>query len=193
MRMAVPILLFVVSLLAVGEFLLFGALAEAYRDLRQIRENAGLVDKPTPVDMGEVQNKLPSTCGLAPELDSVAQAVVVYLDRRCGTCRMIVDSLSGGLPRGMWLVLVASSKEECLSWFAETGLDQRNNHERRVMLMSGDEMQHHLGTVLTPLAIEVENGRLARAVTVPSVRQFYAMVPMALSLATHGHQKVTTQ
>lgn len=191
--MVVAILLFVVSLLAVGEFLLFGALAEAYRDLRQIRENAGLVDKPTPVDMGGLQNKLASTCGLAPELDSIVQAVVVYLDRRCGTCRMIVDSLSGGLPRGMWLVLVLSAKEEGPGWLAETGLDQRNDLGRRVMFMSADEMQHHLGTVLTPLAIEVENGRLTRAVTIPSVRQFYAMVPMAVSLSTPSHQKVTSQ
>jgi hypothetical protein len=191
--MVVPILLLVVSLLAVGEFLLFGALAEAYRSLRQIRENAGILDDPIAVELGAVQNKLASTCGLAPELDSAARAVVVYLDKRCGTCHMILESLGGGLPRGIWLVLVADSVEEGRSWIAETGLNRRDDLERRVMLMSTEEVENHLGTVLTPLAIDVENGRLTRGRTVPSIRQFYAMVPMTIALSSHSRQEVTTQ
>ena len=188
-----PILLLVVSLLAVGEFLLFGALAEAYRSLRQIRENAGMLDDPIPVDLGVVQDKAASSCGLAPELDSVARAVVVYLDKRCGTCGIILESLSGALPRGIWLVLLAASMEEGRSWLADAGLNQRDDVKRRVMLMSAEEVQHHLGTVLTPLAIEVENGRLTRARTVPSIRQFYALVPMTISLSSHSRQEVTAQ
>jgi hypothetical protein len=105
------ILFAVIAVLAVGEFLLFGALAEAYRDIRQIREYANVVDKSTPVGLGQAYNQVPSRVGLHPDLDSAARAVVVYVDKRCGTCRMIVSSLNGGVPRGVWLVVIAENTQ----------------------------------------------------------------------------------
>jgi hypothetical protein len=179
----VAVLLSAVSVLAIGEFLLFGALAEAYRSIRQIRESSGLLDTPVPVDLGTALHRPPSELGLPPELDSAVHAVVVYLDKRCSTCNVIVDSLSGGLPKGMWLILIAPSTAEALSWFDEVGARQGGDAARRVVAMSADEVQRHLGALVTPLAIEIEGGRLTRARTVPSTRQFYALVPATLTLS----------
>jgi len=75
------LLLAAVAVLAIGEFLLFGALAEAYRDIRQIREAAGLLDSPMPVDLAHVAGNSPSSCGLDPALDSATGAVTVFLDK----------------------------------------------------------------------------------------------------------------
>jgi hypothetical protein len=52
------------------------------------------------------------------------------------------------------------------------------------MAISPDEVERHLGQMVpTPLAIEIENGRLVRAKGVPSVRQFYSLVPTLITLA----------
>jgi hypothetical protein len=189
----IAVLLLAVSVLAIGEFLLFGALAEAYRSLRQIRESEGLLDTPTPVDLGAARHRSPSACGLPAELDSAVQAVVVYLDQRCSTCNVILDSLGGGLPRGIWLVLIASSADEALSWLDESGVGQGGDAARRIVAMSAAEVQRHLGAVVTPLAIEVEGGRLARGKTVPSARQFYALVPTILTLSPPAPEEVTAR
>ena len=58
--MTASILFAVIAVLAVGEVRLFGALAEAYRDIRQIREHANVIDKSTPVDLGQAYNQVPS-------------------------------------------------------------------------------------------------------------------------------------
>jgi hypothetical protein len=178
------ILLAIIAVLAIGEFLLFGALAEAYRDIRQIREQADLTDRATPVDLGRAYNQAPSEVGLHSELDSAARAVVVYIDKRCGTCQMIASSLNGGVPRGVWLAVVSESTDEAFEWLAETGISPDSEPGRRVMAISPDEVERHLGQMVpTPLAIEIENGRLVRAKGVPSVRQFYSLVPTLITLA----------
>lgn len=48
-------------------------------------------------------------------------------------------------------------------------------------MMPGD-VERNFGVRITPLAIEVENGCLTRAKTVPSIRRFYSLVPTALFL-----------
>jgi hypothetical protein len=182
---ATPVLFTIAALLAVGEFLLFGALAEAYRDIKQIREVSGLIDRPVPVDLGPAREKAPSSLGLHPELDSAVRAVAVYLDSRCGTCRTIVSSINGGIPEGIWLVIVAESAEKAFAWLSGGGLTEGSPAARRVTVMTPEEAEQHLGVVATPLAIDIEHGRLVRARIVPSVRQFYALVPATRTLAPH--------
>jgi hypothetical protein len=189
----VAVLTCIVSVLAIGEFLLFGALAEAYRSLRQIRESTGLLDNPTPVDLGAALHKSPSECGLPPELDSAVHAVAVFLDKRCRTCSMILESLSGGIPRGIWLVLIAASSDDALRWLSESGAGQVGDAASRVVPMSTTEVESHLGGLVTPLAIEIEGGRLARGLTVPSIRQFYALVPTILTLSPSAPEEVTAR
>lgn len=181
-EMAISILFVLVALLAIAVFLLFGALAEAYRDIRQLREAAGITDQPMPVDLGRVRDAVPSSLGLHPDLDSAVHAVVVYLENRCGTCRSILSTLDGGIPNGIWLVIVAGSAAEASDWLAETAIEAHTPAGRRVMISSAEEAERNLGVRITPLAIEIENGRLVRARTIPSVRQFYALVPTTFSL-----------
>ena len=105
--MIVALLFALVAVLAVGEFLLFGALAEAYRDIRQLREYSGMLDKAAPVDLGQVRDALASDVGLDAALDRAVIATAVLLNDRCGTCRAIVASLNGAIPDGLWLVVIS--------------------------------------------------------------------------------------
>jgi hypothetical protein len=180
---ATPVLFTIVALLAIGEFLLFGALAEAYRDLKQIREFSGLIDRPMPVELGPMQDQPPSILGLHPGLDSAVQAVAVYLDRRCGTCQSIVRSLNGGIPEGIWLVIIDESVDEAFTWLGDAGLEKGSPVASRVMITSPDAVEQQLGGVATPLAIEIEHGRLTRAKIITSIRQFYGLVPATRTLA----------
>lgn len=190
--MVTSILFAIIAVLAIGEFLLFGALAEAYRDIRQIREQADIIDRASPVELGRAYNQAPSEIGLRAELDSAARAVVVYIDRRCGTCQMIAGSLNGGLPRGVWLAVVSESADEAFEWLAEAAaITPESEPGRRVIAISADEVERHLGQVPTPLAIEIENGRLARAKGIPSVRQFYALIPTVITLSAPAKQEVS--
>jgi hypothetical protein len=185
------ILFAIIAVLAIGEFLLFGALAEAYRDIRQIREQADIIDRATPVELGRAYNQAPSAVGLHTELDSAARAVVVYIDKRCGTCKMIANSLNGGIPRGVWLAVVSESADEAFEWLAEAAITPESEPGRRIIAISPDEVERHLGQVPTPLAIEIENGRLVRAKGIPSVRQFYSLVPTVITLSAPGKQEVS--
>lgn len=189
--MVTSILFAIIAVLAIGEFLLFGALAEAYRDIRQIREQADVIDRATPVDLGLAYNQAPSEVGLQAELDSAVRAVVVFIDKRCGTCRMIASSLNGGIPRGVWLAVVSESAAEAFEWLAEAAISPDSEPGHRVMAISPGEVERHLGQVPTPLAIEIENGRLVRAKGVPSVRQFYSLVPTLITLSVPAEQEVS--
>jgi hypothetical protein len=190
-EVSTPVLFTIVALLAVGEFLLFGALAEAYRDIKQIREVSGLIDRPMPVDLGQARDKAPSRLGLHPELDSAVHAVAVYLDNRCGTCQSIVSSINGGIPEGIWLVIIAESAEKAFAWLGSAGLNEGSAAARRVIVTSPEEAEQHLGGVATPLAIEIEHGRLVRARIVTSVRQFYGLVPATRTLVPQIPEGVT--
>jgi hypothetical protein len=184
-ELTTSLLLAALAVLAIGEFLLFGALAEAYRDIRQIREASGLLDSPMPVDLAHVAGSKPSNCGLDPALDSAVGAVTVFLDKLCNTCNMILRGLEGHIPAGMWFAVVSDSVDDAVSWLQDSGIavarDDLSRH--RVMVLSQDQAQRNLGEIVTPLAVEIENGRLTRARTVPSVRQFYALIPTVLSLS----------
>jgi len=59
------------------------------------------------------------------------------------------------------------------------------------MVFSREEIQRNMGDIVTPLAVEIENGRVVRARSVPSVRQFYALVPTILSLSRPLDQGVS--
>jgi len=181
--MGSPLVLVLIIALGVGQFLLFGALAEAYRDIRQLREQTGALDRVMPIDLGTAHGGTPSRFGLHPDLDSAVRAVVIYLENRCGTCRLIVDSLNGGIPRGMWLVVVTESRAAALEWLTGAGFGESILESGRVMAVPAQDIDQHLGITVTPMALEIENGRLVRATSIPSVRQFYNAVPTTISLA----------
>jgi hypothetical protein len=133
----------------------------------------------------------PSILGLHPGLDSAVQAVAVYLDRRCGTCQSIVRSLNGGIPEGIWLVIIDESVDEAFTWLGDAGLEKGSPAASRVMITSPDAVEQQLGGVATPLAIEIEHGRLTRAKIITSVRQFYGLVPAPRTLVPQIPEGVT--
>jgi hypothetical protein len=180
--MVIALLLALVAVLAVGEFLLFGALAEAYREIRQLREYSGMLDKAAPVDLGQVRDAWASDVGLDAALDRAVVATVVYLNDRCGTCRAIVESLNGAIPDGMWLMIIAEDADKAFTWLDTGGIDADSIEAQRVTVTTPDEVERQLGMLITPLVIEIEQGRLVRAKTIPSVRQFYALTSSALTL-----------
>jgi hypothetical protein len=59
------------------------------------------------------------------------------------------------------------------------------------MVLSQGQVHRNIGDIVTPLAVEIENGLLTRARTVPSVRQFYALIPTILSLSGTLEQGVS--
>jgi hypothetical protein len=181
--MGSPLVLAIIAVLAVGEFLLFGALAEAYRDIRQLREQTGALDVAMPIDLGAARGAVPSRFGLHEELDSAVRAVVIFLESRCGTCRLIVNSLNGGIPKGMWLVVIAESPAAAIEWLTGAGFEESTLESDRVMVVSAEDMDQHLGVTVTPMALEIEHGQLVRAKSIPSVRQFYNTVPTTFRLA----------
>ncbi len=189
-ELAISILISAVAILAIGEFLLFGALAEAYRDIRQIREASGLLDTPMPVDLGHLAGRTPSSCGLDSNLDSAVGAVTVFLDKHCNTCNMILRGLNGSIPAGMWLVIISESVDDAVTWLRDSGiaLVEDGLARHRVTVLSRLQVESSFGEVVTPLAVETQNGRLMWAKTVPSVRQFYALVPPVLSFSRTSDQ-----
>lgn len=170
-----------IGVLAIGGFLLFGALAEAYRGISQLREKTGVIDEPLAIDLTPALRQDPSALGLPRELDHALRAVVVYVQASCATCRMIVNSLGGGVPTGVWLVAAAQTRTEAATWLAEAGFAPDELPER-IRLASIEEIQERLGVRVTPLAISIKNGSVVGAQTVPSTRQFYSLVPTILSL-----------
>lgn len=184
-ELAISILISAVAILAIGEFLLFGALAEAYRDIRQIREASGALDKPMPVDLGHLVGRAPSSCGLDANLDSTVGAVAVFLEKHCNTCNMILRGLNGSVPAGMWLVIISESVDDAVTWLRSVAiaLGEDGLAPHRVTVLSRQQVESSFGEVVTPLAVEIQNGRLTWARTVPSVRQFYALVPPVMSLS----------
>ena len=104
---------------------------------------------------------------------------------------MIVSSLNGGVPRGVWLVVIAENTQKALEWLAEAAINPDSEPGRRVMVTTANEVERNLGQGLTPLAIEIENGGLVGARRVPSVRQFYSMVPTLISLSKSAEQEAS--
>lgn len=181
--MVTSILFVIVAVLAIGEFLLFGALAEAYRSIRQLTDHPAAAGRYVPVDLGDALGKAPSSVGMPAELDAAVSAFIVYIANRCGTCRTIVSSLSGGLPPGVWLAVIAESPAEAFAWLGEGGISEDSPATQRIAVVTSAVIEEHFGRHITPLAIEIENGRLVRAKTVGSVKQFYSLVPSTLTLA----------
>jgi hypothetical protein len=159
-----------VVILAVMVFLLLGSQVEMYRTIEQLRDYSGLIDRPVPVTLTRTGDR-PSSVGLPTELDSAVQTVVLLLSDKCATCRSITASLDGAVPRDVLLVIESENPEDDSGLALSYDLDPARtviDPTRRI----GDE----LGINTTPVAVVVENGRFARATTVPSTRQLYALL-----------------
>lgn len=159
-----------VVVLAALVFLLLGAQIEMYRNIEQLRDYSGLIDRAVAVTIARTGER-PSTVGLPAELDSAARAVVLLLSDKCATCRSIVASLDGAVPGDLVLVIEAEDPSK------DNGLALSYNLDPgRTVIDPTGRIGEGLGIQTTPVAVVVENGRFARATTVPSSRQLRALL-----------------
>ena len=181
--LAVTALVLVIGLAAVT-FLLLGAQVEMFRNLTQLREQAGLSDRPTPVSLGKARGTRASDVGLPAALDDETSAVVLFLSDKCFVCRSIAAGLAGTLPHGVWLVLDPGTAPRDAQLSPTLGFDTDD-----VTIDPDRTIMKRIGIESTPLTIVVEHGRLARASGITSTRQLYetvgATVPTYVQLQAH--------
>jgi len=170
-----------VGVLALLMFMLFGALLEMYRDVRQLRDVAGILDRPLSVDIGRVQGTVPSGYGLAPALDAASAALILFVSETCSTCRVLAASFDTSLPAGLWIVVEARSAESASAFLASTSLGTLSSTGRVAVDVAG-QIAGRLGLDTTPVGFRVENGRLVSATTVPSVRYLSTILPKPIRL-----------
>lgn len=161
-------LLAVMSLLLL---LLFGAVVELHRQVHQIRQYVGLVDRSVPIEF--VAGSLSSDIGLGFEESrgwepsNLARNALLILSDSCATCNDIAISLPDRLgdPR-LRVVLEARSAEEGQSWLSRHGI----GGDSKVSVDHDGRLARALGVEVTPALVKSENLRATAAMTVPTVR-----------------------
>ena len=174
-----------IALLALLVAVLFGAQLEVYRDVRQLRDALGILDRPLAVDIGPVAGTQPSALGLPRALDTAASAVVLFISDRCETCRALAAGLGQPLPAGLWVVLEARSAASAADFLNAHGLTGSVPDGRIVVDVAG-EIAARIGLNLTPIGFRLENGLLTGATTVPSSRYLASIVPERIPLRRAG-------
>lgn len=175
------IALIAVAVLGALTFVLFGALVEMYRDIRQLREALGILDRPLNIALGPVANTPPSRAGLPSHLDNAASAVLLFLSDSCAICRVLAAALSTNLPAGLYIVMEARGRESAERFLEFYGLSPQAENgvifvddERKIALA--------LGLDTTPVAFRIENGRFVGATTVPSTRYLFSILSSPIEL-----------
>ncbi len=180
----VTTLTLVVAALALVIFVLFGAVLELYRDVRQLRDAIGILDRPLDVVLGPVKGTRPSRHGLFPALDDTGSAVVLFLSDRCATCRTLAAGLTETGSSGLWVVLEArtmQSAEGFLETHGAHGLDDLRT-EGRFQLDVAGAIARSMGLRTTPVVIRVQDGRFTSATTAPSRRYLASILPRPVHL-----------
>jgi hypothetical protein len=154
-------------LLAVGIFLLTGAVMEMYQQLRQIRTYLDLTDRPDELDLTLVLGARPSSVGLPHALDSSASALVVFLSNKCDTCRLLAQHIATrAVPSSLWVVVapvLGGTADEYIAHYqltSPTTIADNDMHITRA-----------IGLEITPASLLVQDGIIMRARTIPSARQ----------------------
>jgi hypothetical protein len=171
------VLLVLVIGLGVLVFLLLGAQIEMYRDINDLRETGGLIDRPLPINLGRRAHGRPSDYGLPAELDSAASMVLLILSDKCATCRSIAASISGAVPQNVFVMLEPGSAGPDAELTSAYDFDPT-----RLVIDRTREITYALGIDVTPAAVVIRNGRFETAQTIPSTRLFQALVKSTRTL-----------
>lgn len=177
----VTLLLIVVGVLALLVAVLFGALVEMYRDLRQVRDAMGILDRPVNIDLGAAAGAHPSEYGLPRALDSAGTALVLFLTERCATCHSVAAALPRPLPPTLWVIFEARSEESAAALLEQYGLTEFTAHGHVVTDVDG-EIGRRLDLHIAPAGFRVENGRFTYATSVPSTRYMKSILPANIRL-----------
>lgn len=164
-----PVVMAAVGGLALLVFLLLGMVIELHRDVRQLRDAAGILDRPLTVKLGALAGARPSSYGLPRALDSAESAIVLFLSDRCATCNVLAGGLGGSLPAGLWVVLEARGPADAEEFLAKYDLTARSA-DGRLLVDVARAIAGRLGLRTTPVGFRVERGRFVGATTVPSRR-----------------------
>lgn len=171
------------ALIAVGilfllMFVFCNVLVELFRDVRQIRDALGILDRPLTIDIGPVAGTSPSRYGLPRQLDYEKSSLLLFLSDRCATCRVLAASLGGALPAGVWIVVEAATSQAAAE-FIEMNRMTHSLGEERVFMDPAGVVAGRLGLNTTPVGYRIENGVFKDAGTVPSMRYLASIIPKA--------------
>lgn len=177
LRMA-TVLIISVSLLALLVAVLLGIVVELCRDVHQLRDALGILDRPLEIDLGDAVGAPPSSFGLPAPLDTAAAALVLFLSDRCATCHALAAGLSGTVPGPVWIVVESHSPNDGHEFLAKHNLVKAP----RVGVDAAGAIAEKLGLRTTPVAFRVSQGRFSGATTVPSSRYLSSIVPTSIRL-----------
>lgn len=181
----VAVALIAVGVLALLVAVLLAAMVELFRDLRQMRDAIGILDRPMPVNVNAVVGMRPSAHGLPRALDAEGSALVLFLSDRCGTCRQLAHGLARPLPDGVWIVLEARNEASAADFVQRYGLVD-SARDGRISLDPTGEIARRIGVDTTPVGLRIEDGAIAYATTVPSVRYLNTILPEPVRLRQAG-------
>lgn len=172
--------LVVAGLLALLVFLLLGVVIELHRDVRQLRDATGILDRPLEVELGRLVGASPSSYGLPASIDVSGVAIILFLSDRCGTCHALAKSFGGRLPVGLWVILEAGTQQAAEEFLSKYDLSNRV-HEALIVDVSR-VIAGRMGVRTTPVGFRVENGKFVSATTVPSRRYLSSILPDRIQL-----------
>lgn len=177
-----------VCLLAVGMFLLFGALVEVYRQVDQIRTYLRLIDEEIPIDLGAAAGLPATAIGLPAAVGEEPSTLVLFLSNKCTACRSIARAFNGVIPPSLWVVVEPVFDHEADAFIAEHRLGGE-----RLIVDHGGQIAERLRLDVTPSVLFVEGGKLERASSVASSRQLFSMLPLVRQLNQSFSQDSTSQ
>jgi hypothetical protein len=168
--------LIAVGILSLLMFVMFNVLVELFRDVRQMRDALGILDRPLTIDIGSVSGTRPSSYGLPRQLDDERFALLLFLSDKCGTCRVLATAMGGTLPAGLWIV-VESATSQAAAEFIEMYRMTLSLGSQRVCVDPAGTIAGRLGLNTTPVGYRIENGVFKDAGTVPSMRYLATVLP----------------
>jgi len=170
-----------VGVLALLIFALCGVVIELFRDVRQLREINGILDRPLEVDLEDVAGTFPSAHGLPTGLDAAAAAIILVLSDRCATCHALAGGFNGVLSPGLWVVLEARSPRSAEEFLARYELTSTSTGGRLIVDVAG-RIAESIGLRTTPVGFRVREGRIVSATTIPSLRYLTSILPNRVRL-----------
>lgn len=161
------VVMLLLALLSVLLMLAFGALVELFRQVQQIRQFVGLIDRSIalPVKVGVYAADL----GLDfVDLAASGRAVLLVLSDSCTTCHELARSLAGHrVSSGALRVVVEGrSVEHATSFLAAYDLTD----EVTVSIDHDGSIARSLDLDVTPVLVRFEDSLSISAITVPTVR-----------------------
>jgi hypothetical protein len=154
-----------ILILIVAVVLLLGAQIELLEQVKQMRRVFGLEDGSKPIELPEWVGRDASEAGL-PELAGESWSLVLFISNTCATCHTLADGMRGGqLPEHLW-VAIANVRDTGHDFQQEFAL-----YGERIIVDESAVIMTKLGLSVTPVGLVLENGKIQRCLTIPSLHQ----------------------